>query len=134
MSGDKGRAAAGKGVECEAEGRGRVSRAAASRRLRLRRGAAGCAVRGARGDSVGAAPLPRSLGAARGRRRGVEVRRQLAWECEGGPRVEGSPRGVLGGTAGVHFSLLSLKFYPPAALGVLLKAPRDPSSRCLGVS
>lgn len=48
MSGDKGGAAAGEGVECEAEGKRTSPGAAASRRLRLRGGAEGRAERGAR--------------------------------------------------------------------------------------
>lgn len=129
VSGDKGRAAAGERVEGEAGEGGRVppgcgELAAPAPR---RRWGARCA-RGARGHfrGVGAAPLSRSLWGARGRGRGVEAGRQLAWGCGGGPRAEGVTPRSLGETAGVHFFLLSLKFYPLAALGVLLKAPHDP--------
>lgn len=103
VSGDKGRAAAGERVEGEAEERGRVPQgcgepAAPAPR---RRWGARCA-RGARGHfrGVGAAPLSRSLWAARGRGRGVEAGRQLAWGCEGGPHAEGVTPRSLGETAG----------------------------------
>lgn len=106
MSGDKGRAAAGKGVECEAEGRGRVSRAAASRRLRLRRGAAGRAVRGARGDSFGVSG-PRRFPAAWGRPAagGGVSRLGGSWlgSARGVPAWRGHPEEFWGGPRGSIF-------------------------------
>lgn len=113
----KEEAAAGEGVECEAEGRGASSPGCQSRRLQICRDTEGRAGRGTHWGSFrvsGPRRFPSARGAARGGRWETRLGGSRLGDPRGSPRG-GVTRGVCGGTAGAHFPLLSVKFFLPLA-------------------
>lgn len=102
----KEEAAAGEGVECEAEGRGASSPGCQSRRLQICRDTEGRASRGTHWGSfrvLGPRRFPSARGAARCGPSGDEAGWPPAWGSEGVPAWRGHPRSLRGGLQGPTF-------------------------------